>query len=1016
VSNFTDLFIRRPVLATTISLMILVLGLQAISLLPVRQFPETQNAVITVSTAYYGADAKTVAGFITQPLESAIAQAGGIDYLSSVSVSSSSTITATLRLNYDSNKALTDISSKVNAVRNQLPVEAQQPVITVQVGETVAAMYMGFFSKDLPNNNLTDYLLRVVKPQFDGLDGVQRAEIIGARQFALRAWLDPDRMAALNITAADVNAALAANNYLTALGTTKGQMVSVELTAATSLHSVEEFKQLVVRQQGDAIVRLQDVANVLLGAEDYNLTTAFGGKNSVFIGIKVAPDANVLEVIDRVRAAFPGIQAQMPVGLSGKIVYDGTKFIHSSIDEVMKTLIEALLIVTLVVFLFLGNFRAVLIPVIAIPLSMIGAFAIMQAFGYTINLLTLLSLVLAIGLVVDDAIIVVENVDRHMKEEGKSPFEAAILAARELGGPIIAMTVVLIAAYVPIGYQGGLTGALFSEFAFTLAGAVTISGVIALTLSPMMAANIFRKEQEETWLVHKIDAGFDRLHQAYQRRLHGSLDTWMVQIVMGVMLLIGVVYLFATSASELAPQEDRGLVAAHMSGAPNATAQQMQLYAKQVFDLAKELPEYDQMFQLTGMPTINQGIGGVLFKPWDERDRSAKELQQVLQQKWSTIAGAHIAAFQFPSLPGSRGLPLQFVIKTTESFENLNQVAQEVVGKAQASGMFFFVDSDLKIDKPQATLQVDRDMVSTLGLTQRDVGNSLGAALGGGYVNYFSIEGRSYRVIPQVLQTHRLNPEQVLDYYIRAADGTVIPASTVATITHEVVPESINRFQQLNSATIQGVYAPGVSQQQVLEFMRNALKEIVPSGYSVDYSGQSRQFMQESGGFVFTMLFALVIVFLALSIQFNSFRDPIVILVSVPMALLGALLFINLGATTLNIYTQVGLVTLMGLISKHGILIVQFANDLQIAGRSKREAIEEAAAIRLRPILMTTAAMVLGVLPLVMASGAGAAGRQAMGIVICSGLSIGTLFTLFVVPAVYMLLATDRSKVVAVPA
>ncbi|HKI61326.1 MAG TPA: efflux RND transporter permease subunit [Mariprofundaceae bacterium] len=1011
MKTFTDVFIRRPVLATTISLLILVLGLQAIKLLPVRQFPETQNAVVTVSTAYFGADAKTVAGFITQPLESAIAQAGGIDYLSSVSISGSSSITATLRLNYDSNKALTDISSKVNAVLNQLPAEAQRPVITVQVGETIAAMYMGFFSKDLPNNNLTDYLLRVVKPQLDGIEGVQQAQIIGARQFALRAWLDPERMESRGVTAADVYAALAANNYLTTLGSSKGQMVSVELTAATDIHSVDEFKKLVVKHDGDAMVRLDEVANVVLGAESYDLTTAFGGRDSVFIGVHVAPDANVLEVIDRVRAAFPEIQSQMPTGLTGEIVYDGTKFIHSSIDEVMKTLTEALLIVTFVVFIFLGNLRAVIVPVIAIPLSMIGAFEIMQALDYTINLLTLLSLVLAIGLVVDDAIIVVENVDRHMKEEGKSPFEAALMGARELGGPIIAMTAVLIAVYVPIGYQGGLTGALFTEFAFTLAGAVTMSGVIALTLSPMMASRMFTREQSETWLVRHIDAAFGRLHAAYQRRLHGALDTWQVLVVMGVLLLFGAVWLFATSKSELAPQEDRGLVAAHISGAPNATAQQMQVYAKQVFDLAKELPEYDQMFQLTGMPVINQGIGGVLFKPWDQRERSANEMQQVLQKKWNTIAGAHIAAFQFPSLPGARGLPMQFVIKTTESFENLNEVAREVASRAQASGMFFFVDSDLKIDKPQATLQVDRDMVSSMGLSQRDVGQALGAALGGGYVNYFSIEGRSYRVIPQVLQTHRLNPEQVLDFDIRAADGTVIPASTVANISYQVVPESINHFQQLNSATIQGVFGSGVSQQQVLDFMQKTLKDVAPSGYSVDFSGQSRQFKQESGGFVFTMMFAIVIVFLALAILFNSFRDPVVILISVPMALLGALLFINLGFTTINIYTQVGLVTLMGLISKHGILIVQFANDLQLAGKSKREAIEEAASIRLRPILMTTAAMVLGVLPLVMASGAGAAGRQAMGIVIFSGLSIGTLFTLFVVPAVYMLLATDRAKV-----
>jgi len=1009
--NYTDIFIRRPVLATTISLLILVMGMQAIMNMPIRQYPETQNAVVTVSTVYFGADAETIAGFITQPLETAIAQAEGIDYLSSVSVSSASTISATLRLNHDSNRALTDINAKVNSVLNQLPPEAQQPVLTVQVGETVDSMYMGFFSDILPNNNVTDYLLRVVKPQLDGIEGVQRAEIIGARQFALRAWLDPARMAAHGVSPSDVYAALAGNNYLAALGTSKGQMVSVELNAATSLHSVEEFKQLAIRENSGVIVRLADVANVVLGAEEYDLTTAFDGEKSVFIGIKVAPDANVLEVIQRVRDAFPDIQAQMPNGLTGKIVYDGTMFIESSIDEVVKTLAEALLIVALVVFLFLGNWRAVIVPLIAIPLSLIGAFFIMQALDYTINLLTLLSLVLAIGLVVDDAIIVVENVDRHMHEEGKSPLEAALLAARELGGPIIAMTIVLIAAYVPIGFQGGLTGALFSEFAFTLAGAVTISGVVALTLSPMMASRMFKTRQQETRLVAFIDRQFSRFHASYQRRLTGTLKTWPVMVVMGGLLLVGVVYLFATSRAELAPQEDQGIVLGQVVGAPNATAQQMGAYADQMFRLARDLPEYDQMFQLTGMPTTSQGIGGVLFTPWEVRDRNADQLQMILQEKWNGIAGARVAAFQFPSLPGSGGLPLQFVIKTTESFENLNEVAQKVLAKAQASGMFFFVDSDLKIDKPQATLTVDRDLISSLGMTQQDVGAALGAALGGGYVNYFSIGGRSYRVMPQVAQEFRLNPEQVLDYHIRTPAGDMIPASTIASITHEVVPESINRFQQLNSATIMGVYAQSVSQQQVLDFMRNALKEVAPSGYTADYSGVSRQYQQESGGFVFMMLFAIVIVFLALSIQFNSFRDPVVILVSVPMALLGALLFINLGLATINIYTQVGLVTLMGLISKHGILIVQFANQLQIAGRSKLDAIIEASAVRLRPILMTTAAMVLGVLPLVMASGAGAAGRYSMGLVIFTGLSIGTLFTLFVVPAVYMLLATDRSKI-----
>jgi multidrug efflux pump len=1006
--NFTDIFIRKPVLAMTISLLILVLGVRSLTSLTVRQYPQTQNAVVTISTAYYGADAATVAGFITQPLEGAIAQAQGIDYLSSTSVSGVSAITATLRLNYDANRALTEINTQVNSVRNQLPPEAQQPVLTVQVGQTIDAMYLGFFSDVLANNNVTDYLVRVVQPRLDSIEGVQTAEILGARTFALRAWLDPAKLAAYSITATDVRTALGNNNYLAALGNTKGQMVSVDLTAGTSLHSVDEFKKLIVKQSNGAIVRLEDIATVSLGAENYDFTTAFGGRNAVFIGIKPAPEANVLDVAKRVRKVFPDIQADMPNGVTGEIVYDGTIFITSSITEVIKTLVESLIIVAIVIFLFLGSLRAVAIPLIAMPLSLIGTFFVMLLLGYSVNLLTLLALVLAIGLVVDDAIIVVENVDRHMKEEGKSPLEASLIAARELGGPIIAMTVVLVAVYVPIGFQGGLTGALFTEFAFSLAGAVTVSGIVALTLSPMMTSRIFSTDQESGRFVKFIDRQFQRLHDGYKRRLHGTLNTWQVPVVMGVILLGGVVYLFNTSKSELAPQEDQGVVLSQIVGPPNATAQQMDVYAKQVFDVAHELPEYDQMFQITGVPTTNQGFGGVLFKPWDKRTKSAAQLQQELQTKWNGIAGARVAAFQFPPLPGSSGLPMQFVIKTTEPYSNLNEVAQAVLQKAQASGMFFYVDTDLKLDKPQTTVEVDRDLVATLGMTQQDVGAALGAALGGGYVNYFSIAGRSYKVIPQVLQTDRLNANQVLDYHIRTADGTLVTAGTVAHQKTEVVPEGIAHFQQLNSASIFGVYSPAVSQDQVLAFMRQALAEVAPTGYSADYSGVSRQYVQESGGFAVTLLFATIIVFLALAAQFESFRDPIVILVSVPMALFGALIFINLGFSSLNIYTQVGLVTLMGLISKHGILIVQFANQLQRDGKTKREAIEDAAAVRLRPILMTTAAMVLGVVPLVVAAGAGAAGRHAMGLVIFSGLSIGTLFTLFVVPAVYMLLGEDH--------
>jgi multidrug efflux pump len=1003
--KFTDLFVERPVLAAVVSLLILVLGLRAVFELPITQYPQTENATVTVSTAYYGADAATVAGFITQPLEQAIAQAQGIDYLSSSSSTGSSVITATLRLNYDSNRALTEINTKVNSVRNQLPPQSQQPVLTVQTGQTTDSMYIGYFSNSLPVNGMTDYLARVVKPKLDSIEGVQIAELQGGRQYALRAWLDPERMAAQGITAADVSAALGANNYLTTVGTAKGQSVSVDLTASTDLHSLDEFKHLVIRQQNDTIVRLEDVATVVLGAENYDFSVAFSGRHSVFIGIQVAPRANVLDVIKRIRAALPPIAAQLPTGMTQEIAYDGTKFINTAISEVIKTLVEALIIVTVVIFLFLGSPRAVVVPVVAMPLSLVGAFFLMAALGYSINLLTLLALVLAIGLVVDDAIIVVENVDRHLKE-GMAPFPAAIQAARELGGPIIAMTVVLVAAYVPIGFQGGLTGALFTQFAFTLAGAVTISGIVALTLSPMMCSKIFRADTEEGRFAHYLDRQFTRVRNWYKRGLTDWLRTWQVLVALGALMLCGTVYLFVTATSELAPQEDQGVVLSQVIGPPDTTIDQMMVYSDQVYQAASKLPEYESMFQITGAPSISQGFGGVLLKPWGERKRSADELQKYLQDQWNHIAGARVAAFQFPSLPGSQGLPLQFVITTTEPVENLNEVATQVLDKAKASGMFWFVDSDLKLDKPQATLDINRDMVADMGLTQQDVGSSLGAALGGGYVNYFSIAGRSYKVIPQVLQKDRLNPDQVLDYYVRAGDSSLIPARTVAKITTSTVPESINHFQQLNSATIAG--APGVSQDDALKFLRNALREVAPSGYTADYSGQSRQYILGSGSFVVTLFFALIIVYLALAAQFESFRDPAVILVSVPMALFGALLFINVGLATLNIYTQVGLVTLLGLVSKHGILIVQFANELQRTGLSKLEAIEEAAAVRLRPILMTTAAMVLGVLPLVIASGAGAAGRRAMGIVLFTGLSIGTLFTLFIVPAVYILIGADH--------
>lgn len=1010
--SFTDIFIRRPVLAIVVSLMILVLGLKSMTSLPILQYPRTQNAIVTVTTTYYGADSAIVAGFITTPLENAIAQANGIDYMTSTSQPGTSTITVNLRLNFDSGKALTEINTKVNSVLNQLPSGVQQPVLTVKVGQTIDAMYLGFSSDVLAPNQITDYLIRVVQPRLQAVPGVQTAELLGNKTFALRAWLDPIKLAAYGLTASDVSTALSSNDYIAGLGTTKGQMVQVNLTAATNLKSLQEFRDLVVKQAGSSNVKLSDVANVTLGSEDYDSSVGFNGKRAIYIGIQVAPNANLLDVIKGVRAVYPDIRAQQPEGMNSEIIYDSTDFVNSSIDEVIHTLVEALLIVTIVVFLFLGSWRSVLIPVIAIPLSLVGTFTLLLALGFSINLLTLLALVLAIGLVVDDAIIVVENVNRHLAE-GTKPLQAAIIAARELSGPIVAMTIVLIAVYVPIGFQGGLTGALFTEFAFTLAGAVAVSAIVALTLTPMCCAFILKppntgKPTLNDRIVGFIDARMEWLQHRYRRLLESSLKTIPVTVVFAALILSSIYWLYTNSKNELAPEEDQGAILMQSTLAPNATLQQKLLYSAEVYRRISAHPETAAVFQLD---LVGSSIAGWVLKPWDKRGKTAAELQPVLQQEMAGVAGARIVAFQLPPLPGASGLPIQFVIQTTDPFDRLDGIAKAFTAEALKSGKFIFLDNDLKVDQPQTSVLIDREKTAQLGLKLSDVGGALGKMLGGGYVNYFGLDGRSYKVIPQVEQRQRLNPDQVLDYYIKTSDGTAVPLSTVASLKTTTVPQSLNHFQQVNAATISGVAMPGVITGEALATLKEIADRTLPKGYTIDYGGQSRQFVQESSGFAATFGFALIIIFLALSAQFESFRDPLIILVSVPMSIAGALMFIMLGikGASLNIYTEVGLVTLMGLISKHGILIVEFANELQHAGRSKRDAVIEATAIRLRPILMTTAAMVIGVMPLITASGAGAASRFNMGLVIASGLSIGTLFTLFVVPAFYILLAADHS-------
>jgi multidrug efflux pump len=1008
--NFTDLFIRRPVLATVVSLLILLVGMQSMLSLNVRQYPVSNSAVVTVTTVYVGASADLIRGFITTPLEREIASADGIDYLESSSVPNASIITVRLRLNYDPNDALTQITSKVNRVRNQLPAEAEAPTIDVQVGETTAAMYLSFTSDTLESNQITDYLTRVVQPKLVSVPGVQSAQILGGRTFAMRIWLKPAKMAALGISPSEVYRALAANNALAAVGATKGEVISVNLNASTSLRTPEQFKELVIREQKGALVRIRDVAEVVLGAESYDSVVSFNGETATFIGLNVLPTANSLTVIKDVRAVLPEIAAGMPRGMRLTVPYDSTAYINDSIREVVETLVEALAIVIVVIFLFLGSVRSVLIPVVAMPLSLVGGFFLMLALGFTINLLTLLAMVLAIGLVVDDAIVVVENIHRHI-EEGLAPLEASLKGARELGTPVIAMTITLAAVYAPIGFMGGLTGSLFKEFAFTLAGAVIVSGVVALTLSPMMCSKFLQPDTGKKGFAHWLDVRFAGLRQRYEHFLGGALNYRPVTVVFAVIVLLACVPFLKMSKMELAPDEDQGLIISVGNAAPNANIDQTATYAREVIETFRSFPETARIFQVVGMGAPNLAFTGMVLKPWSERPRTTMQLLPLVTAKLNEIAGLQCFAFLRPALPGGgAGAPVQFVIKSTDDPLRLSEVANDLVARAMGSGMFYFADSDLKFNQPQVNLNIDRNKAADLGVNMRQLAGDVGAMLGGGYVNRFDIQGNSFKVIPQVERVERLNPEQILDYHVTTGRGTLVPLSTFASLEPIVQPQSLKRFQQLNSATISAAPKYGVSLGDALDWFRQQAAQTFPAGYQIDYAGQSRQYVQEGSALALTFAFAVIIIFLVLAAQFESFRDPLVIMLTVPLAISGALAFIFMGFASLNIYTEVGLITLVGLITKHGILIVQFANQLQEEGYGKREAVEHACGVRLRPILMTTAAMVLGVLPLVMATGAGAASRYNMGLVIATGMTIGTLFTLFVVPTAYLLIAPELGR------
>src|SRR5450631_177611 len=1007
--KFTDLFVKRPVLAIVVNLVILIAGLQSIRSLSVRQYPRSDIAVVSVSTVYVGANADLVRGFITTPLERVIASADGIDYMESSSAQGISTITVHLKLNYDTNAALTQIQAKVAQVRNDLPPEAEAPIIELETADTqFAAMYIGFSSADLDQNQITDYLTRVVQPKLSAVSGVQRADILGNRTFAMRVWLKPDQMAARNVSPSDVRDALSKNNYLSALGNTKGTMVSVNLVANTDLKTAEDFRQMVVKQQDGVVVRLGEISDVVLGAENYDQDVRFNGETATFVGIWVLPTANSLEVIRNVRAALPGIKAQLPAGMNLGIPYDSTEYIQDAIDEVLHTLTETLLIVVVVIFLFLGSFRSVLIPVVAIPISLIGAVFLMETAGFTINLLTLLAIVLSVGLVVDDAIVMVENVERHL-QLGKTPFHAAIDAARELVGPIIAMTITLAAVYAPTGIQGGLTGALFREFAFTLAGAVIVSGVVALTLSPMMGSKLLRAGDTERGFSGIINRRFERVRNFYVQTLSGTLRYRPVVLTLWAIVLLLIVPFYMFSQRELAPTEDQGVVFGVIQSSANATIDQTNLFTQEVYDVYHSFPESGSVFQIT---TPQGGFGGMVTVPWSKRKKTTQQLLVESVGPLSKIAGIRVIPLTPPPLPGGGNFPVEFVITSAMEPRQLDAFAKQLVGKAFASGLFIFADADLKFDQPQAEVVFDRDKLRSQGVDLAQAGKDLSTLLGGNYVNRFSIQGRSYKVIPQVKRAERLTAEQLSQIYVTGSQDKLVPLSTFATLKTTTEPRELKKFQQLNAVRIQGVVPPGVPLDQALRVLEEEAKTILPQGFTVDYAGESRQLRVEGNKFLPTFLLSAVLIYLVLAAQFESFRDPFIILAgSVPLAISGALAFSFLGFTTLNIYSQVGLITLVGLIAKNGILIVEFANHLQETGLSKLEAIAGAASTRLRPILMTTAATVFGHFPLVLAKGPGAGARNSIGIMLVSGMIIGTVFTLFVVPSIYMLVAKTHVRV-----
>ena len=1007
--RFTDVFIKRPVLAVSISFLIALLGIQAIFKMQVREYPEMTNTVVTVTTSYYGASADLIQGFITQPLEQAVAQADNIDFMTSQSVMGQSTITVTMKLNTDPNAALSDILAKTNSVRSQLPKEAEDPTVTMSTGSTTAVLYIGFTSDELVSSQITDYLERVVNPQLFTVNGVSKIDLYGGMKYALRIWLDPARMAAINMTATDVMGVLNANNFQSAAGQATGEFVLYNGSANTQVSNVEELERLVIKTEDGEVVRLSDIAKVSLEKSHDVYRASANGKEAVVAAINAAPSANPINIAADVLALLPQLEKNLPTNIKMNIMYDSTIAINESIHEVIKTIVEAAVIVLIVITLFLGSFRAVIIPIVTIPLSLVGVAMVMQAMGFSWNLMTLLAMVLAIGLVVDDAIVVLENVDRHIKL-GETPFRAAIIGTREIAVPVIAMTLTLGAVYAPIAMMGGITGSLFKEFALTLAGAVFVSGIVALTLSPMMCSKMLVANEEPNRFEKKVHHILDNMSDRYERMLNAIMTRRPVIIGFAVIVFATLPLLFKFIPSELAPSEDKGVIMLMGTAPSTANLDYMQNTMNDVNKILSNQPEVAFAQVFTGVPNANQAFGIASMVPWSQRTTSQAEVAKRVGELVKDVPGMAVTAFQMPELPGAgSGLPIQFVITTPNSFESLFQIATEVLTSVKGSPLFVYSDLDLNFDSATMKINIDKDKAGAYGITMQDIGITLSTMMADGYVNRIDLSGRSYEVIPQVERKFRLNPESMNHYYVRSTSGEAVPLGSLISIDVVAEPRSLPHFNQLNSATIGAVPSPGVAMGDAIIWFEDLATSTLPSGYSHDYMGEARQYVTEGSALYATFGLALAIIFLVLAIQFESVRDPLVIMVSVPLAICGALIALAWGAATMNIYSQVGLITLVGLITKHGILICEVAKEEQLHHlKNRMEAVTEAAKVRLRPILMTTAAMIAGLVPLMYASGAGAAQRFSIGIVIVAGLAIGTLFTLFVLPVIYSYLASEH--------